>query len=371
MDLIDLALRGGGGDNVTALVIDCAPEPAEESTQQLRQSAAAAWWSRRDKFSREAKALRVHESPICAVLSPDEAVTIVAGNLCEAVYRDLEQAAGLHVWTYAENLASGWLDQGGEYPVLRDLLDRLREAAEAVIADIGRGDSRLAVLLETDLLRALIVAEMAVAGAIGERMRRLEDALATRHTREQTAPAFTDEKTVPFTGVHKVEPPSPLVVACLERSRGACLERLPRSDATPQALACLDAAHRAALELAAEGFDPVPPVRDLFGTRLISESSLRPLIESLDLARTEHLEAVRRQQDDQTIRAAALRRLATVHQGMMTAVALIVAEAAQVVGEDFRAAAVLTSKLRAEVGQHEARLSLLERELADQRREEA
>jgi len=362
-DLIELALRGGGGDNVTALVVDCAPEPAEESTQELRQTAAAAWWSRRDQFRSEARARRVQESPICAVLSPDEAVEIVAGNLCEAIFHDLEQSAGLHVWTFAENLASGWLDQGGAYAHLRDLLDRLRDAALAVIADIGRGEPRLAMALETDLLRALVVAEMAVAGAIGERMRRLEDALASHHTKETTAPTFADEKTVPFTGVHKVEPPSPMVVACLERSRAACLERLPTVDSAPQARHCVDIAHRSALERASSGFDPLPAVRDLFGTRLITEAALRPLIESLDAARSEHLQAVRAQPDEPAIKAAALRRLAAVHQGMMTAIALMVAEAAHAIGEEFRTATVRTARLRAEVGRHEARLSQLEREL--------
>lgn len=363
-DLIELALRGGGGDNVTALVIDCGPEALAESTQELRQNAASTWWGRRDQFSREARARRVHESPICAVLSPDEAIAIVAGNLCEAIYHDLEQAAGLHVWTFAENLASGWLDQGGDYPALRDLLDRLRESALAVIAEIEAVDARLAVALETSVLRALIVSEMAVAGAIGERMRRVEDQLVTQHTRETTAPTFADEKTIPFTGAHRAEPPSPVVVACLERARAAGLAALPDLDSAPQAAACIDAAHRAALHDGAGGEDPISAVRDLFGSRVMSEVALRPLIESLDVARLEHLRAVRDQRDDPAIRAAAVRRLAAVHQAMMGALALVVAESAQAVADQFRIATVRTARLRAEVGRAEARLSRLERELA-------
>ncbi len=362
-DLIELALRGGGGDNVTALVVDCGPEIVAESTQELRQNAATTWWARRDLYRREARARRVHESPICAVLSPDEAIAIVAGNLCEAIYHDLEQAAGLHVWTFAENLASGWLDQGGDYPALRDLLDRLRESALAVITDIAAADARLAVALETSVLRALVVSEMAVAGAIGERMRRVEDQLVTQHTREQTAPTFADEKTIPFTGAHKVEPPSPVVVACLERARAAGLAALPGGDTAPQAAACIDAAHRAALHDGGDQ-DSIATVRDLFGSRVLGENALRPLIESLDVARGEHLRAVRDQRDEPAIRAAALRRLAAIHQAMMGALALVVAESAQAVADQFRIATVRTARLRAEVGRAEARLSRLERELA-------
>jgi serine/threonine protein phosphatase PrpC len=364
-DLIELALRGGGGDNVTALVVDCGPEAVAESTQELRQSAASAWWARRDLFRREARTRRVHESPICAVLSSDEAIAIVAGNLCEALYHDLEQAAGLHVWTYAENLASGWLDQAGDYPALRDLLDRLRESAMAVIVEIAAADARLALALETSILRALIVAEMAVAGAIGERMRRVEELLVTQHTREQTAPTFADEKTIPFTGAHKIEPASPVVVACLERARAAGLAALPGGDSAPQAAACIDAAHRSALHDGAGGeHDPLSAVRDLFGSRVLNEGALRPLLESLDVARMEHLRAVREQRDEPAIRAAALRRLAAIHQRMMGALALVVAESAQAVADQFRIATVRTARLRAEVGRTEARLSRLERELS-------
>ena len=52
------------------------------------------------------------------MLSEEEAITIVAGNLCEAIYRDLEQTTGIHVWTYGGNLTAGWLDQDGDFEVL-------------------------------------------------------------------------------------------------------------------------------------------------------------------------------------------------------------------------------------------------------------
>jgi PPM family protein phosphatase len=362
-ELIDLALRGGGGDNVTALVLELDAEAARDSTGDLRRAAAAAWWLRRELFEAEARRRGVHESPICAVLSPDEAIAIVAGNLCEAVHHDLEQAAGLHVWTYAENLSNGWLDQGGVYAALRDLLDRLREAALAVVADVAGSDERLAVALETGLLRALIVAEMAVAGAIGERMRRLEQVMITADTRQTTAPPFSDEKTVELTGVHKVEPPSPMVVACLERAWEECRAAGLDDAAAPQLAQVLEAAHRAALDTSPEA-DLAPAMRDLFGTRVMGEGALRPLLESLDRGRARHMRAVRGLGEAPSIRVAAMRRLSGVHAGLASALAALVVEAAHEVGERYHRATEATARMRAETARHEARISKLERDLA-------
>ncbi|HKE14898.1 MAG TPA: protein phosphatase 2C domain-containing protein [Kofleriaceae bacterium] len=362
-ELVELALRGGGGDNVTALVLEWGGEPARASTGALRERAAAAWWERRALFAADARRRGVHESPICAVLSPDEAIAIVAGNLCEAIYHDLEQAAGLHVWTYAENLANGWLDQGGACAALRDLLDRLREAALAVVADVAGGDEPAAVALETGLLRALIVAEMAVAGAIGERMRRLEQVLVTAHTRQTTAPPFSDEKTVELSGVHKVEPPSPMVVACLERAWEECRAAGQVDAAAPQLAGVVEAAHRAALETSPQ-LDLAAPVADLFGTRVMGEGALRPLLESLDRGRARHVDAVRGLSEAPSIRAAALRRLAGVHEGLMSALAMLVVDAAQEVSDRYQRATEATARLRADVARHEARITKLERDLA-------
>ncbi|HTE55483.1 MAG TPA: protein phosphatase 2C domain-containing protein [Kofleriaceae bacterium] len=395
-ELVELALRGGGGDNVTAVVIELGLDPARDSTLELRRGAAVAWWSRRERFEAEARERGVHESPICAVLSPDEAVAIVAGNLCEAIYHDLDQAAGLHVWTYAENLANGWLDQGGAYEVLRDLLDRLRAAAIAVVAEVGEGgpaEAELAVALETDLLRALIVAEMAVAGALGERMRKVEQLLVRRDTRATTATPFDEGKTVELSGAYKVEPPSPMVAACLERGWKAARGEAATGEAergaaaavgsaeaagagaidrpsAPQWTEVLDLAHRAALDPSSD-IDLAPAVRLLFGTRVLGEGALRPLLESLDRARTRHLDAVRDLAEAPSIRAAALHRLAGIHEGLMSSLALMVVESTVELTERYQRATTVTARLRAELARHETHISKLEREVADLRAGEA
>jgi serine/threonine protein phosphatase PrpC len=365
-ELVELALRGGGGDNITALVIELGADPARDSTQERRRNAAAAWWARRERFQIEARERGVHESPICAVLSPDEAVAIVGGNLCEAIYHDLDQAAGLHVWTYAENLANGWLDQGGAYAVLRDLLDRLREAALAVVAEVDADDPVLAVALETDLMRALVVAEMAVAGALGERMRRLEEVLVVQHTRETTAPEFVDEKTVELSGAYKVEPPTPMVSACLERGLLSCRGTTAGSgddDGAPQLEQVIEAAHRVALDMSSD-LDLAPAMRELFATRLLGEGALRPLLESLGRGRARHIRAVRDLSEAPSIRAAAVCRLAAIHEGLMGALALLVIESAQEVTERYRRATLVSARMRADLSRQESQISKLERELA-------
>jgi serine/threonine protein phosphatase PrpC len=361
-ELVDLALRGGGGDNVTALVIEYGAELSLDSTRERRRSAATAWWARRELFEIEARRRKVAESPICAVLTPDEAVSIVAGNLAEAVYHDLEQAAGLHVWTYAENLANGWLDQGGAYAALRDLLDRLREAALAVVADVAAGDERQAVALETGLLRALVVAEMAVAGSIGERMRRIEQELVVAQARMTTAPAFGDEKTVELSGPYKVEPPSPMVVACLEQAVAQC-RGVPDDPSAPQAAEVIEAAHRAALD-ASSDLDMGPALRELLGSRVMGEGALRPLLDSLDRGRVRHMRAARELSEAPSIRVAALRRLAAVHEGLMSALALLVVESGQEVSDRYARATAISTRMRADTARQEARITRLERELA-------
>src|SRR6478736_6064883 len=62
-DLIDLALRGGGGDNVSALVIE-APPAAPSSTQVVRTSGALAWWQHRQRFLQVASDRGLTHNPI-------------------------------------------------------------------------------------------------------------------------------------------------------------------------------------------------------------------------------------------------------------------------------------------------------------------
>ena len=90
-DLIEAALRGGGGDNVTAIVVEAGIAAVPRATMVLRTTGAGAWWARRERFLAAAHAGGIHRSPLCSVLGPDEAIAIVAGNFADAIYHDLEK----------------------------------------------------------------------------------------------------------------------------------------------------------------------------------------------------------------------------------------------------------------------------------------
>ncbi|MBA3821494.1 MAG: serine/threonine-protein phosphatase, partial [Deltaproteobacteria bacterium] len=147
-DLIEAALRGGGGDNVTVVVIEAGSAVVPRATQMIRTTGAVSWWARRERFLAGARDAGLAANPICAVLSPTEAVTIVAGNFVEALYHDLEKSTTVNVWTFAENVAHGWLDQGGAWPPLRQLLDILHHACGLVVADVRGDDVHLAMVLD-------------------------------------------------------------------------------------------------------------------------------------------------------------------------------------------------------------------------------
>jgi protein phosphatase len=359
-DLVELALRGGGGDNVSVVVIEAGRAAVPRSTQIIRQSGSVAWWQRRELFLGAARDRGVARSPLCALLQGDEAVDIVAGNLCEAIFHDLEQTSGLNVWTYAENLAAGWLDQDGNWKALRDLLDMLRECAFQVVADVAAAGGEFAVALETAITRAFTVAEMAVGGQLAERVRRRDAELAKEQAARQAERRLTDQPTIPYMNAVKVDPPSPEIAGALERAVAQAQRRLARSAERQIAEECIQRAHRLCLQ----GVNDATLVaRELFGARALEEAGVAPLLEGLDQARIAHLAAVRALPGDQSLCAAALRRVAAAHQKLASGIAHLVVEGGKPISDALQQAAEETAKLRAQLGQGEAKLAKLEREM--------
>ncbi|HEX3765113.1 MAG TPA: PP2C family serine/threonine-protein phosphatase [Kofleriaceae bacterium] len=172
-DLIDLALRGGGGDNVTALVIE-APAAAPSSTQVVRTSGAQAWWQHRQRFLQVAGDRGLPGNPIARGLPPGEALDVIALSLCQAIYHDLEKSTGVNVWTFAQNLAGGWLERGGDWKAVRGMVDILATSARVVVDDIRGADARLGFLIDVAVSRALIVVELALGGLLAERLRQVD-----------------------------------------------------------------------------------------------------------------------------------------------------------------------------------------------------
>jgi len=179
-DLIEIALRGGGGDNVSTLVIE-APGAAPSSTQVVRTSGAVAWWQHRQRFLQVAGDGGLTKNPIVRGLAAQEAIDLVALSLCQAIYHDLEKSTGVNVWTFAQNLAAGWFERGGDWKAVRGLVDILGAAARSVVDDIRARDAKLGFLLDVAVSRALIVVELALGGLLAERLRQIDSDLIELH----------------------------------------------------------------------------------------------------------------------------------------------------------------------------------------------
>jgi serine/threonine protein phosphatase PrpC len=366
-DLIDLALRGGGGDNVTTIIIEAGAQAVPRTTQLLRSSGAIAWWSRRATFLAEARRRGLAQSPICAVLSPDEAIDIVAGNLCEAIFHDLEKSTGVNVWTYAENLAHGWFDQGGAWTPLAALLDLLAASARAVISELTDSDEGLALLVDAAIVRAFITAEMSVGGVLAERLRVVEGKLVAVHTAKHEeadrSARFQASPTIPFGGLRAPtsDPATPELRARLQQLGDAARASVSASRAP--ARQAVDALQRAA-EAPAGGASAAVLARELFGVRPLEESGISPLFDALDVARSAFVSALRRAGGDGKTAVAVMRRLAAAQSELAAAIAGLVVEAAHPATDRLKDAMRETASLRAEVGRNEARLIELEKQLA-------
>ena len=369
-DLIDAALRGGGGDNVTAILIDAGAQLVPRATVVLRTSGAGAWWARRDRMLAAARAHGIHRSPLCAVLAPDDAIALVAGNFADAVYHDLEKATSVNVWSFAENLAVGWLGQGGAWLALRELLDGLGRAADAVIGELRAEDAPLAALVEAALARALVTAETAVGGVLAQRLRTVEaelvrhDAARARQPAEVTA-KFIDHPTVPYMRAvdAPTEAPGPDVQHLLEGARRRALGRPAATSAGALFTRALEHAHRVATA-ASEGGDAGLAARELFDVRSLDEAGVTPLFDALDAARAAHVDAVRAVPGAAGGKVAALRRLAAAYQQLSSTIASLVVEAVAPTAEGLREAAAATASLRAQVTKNERRVADLERKFA-------
>jgi len=142
---------------------------------------------------------------------------------------------------------------------------------------------------------------------------------------------------------------------------------LERESGERQSHDCLVKAHHAAVDYAGE-IDMLTPARELYGSRLLVETGVSPLLDALDQARRYHLGAARVVEADDDVKAAAIRRVAAAHQGLANAVAVVIADACQPITDALKQAADETASLRAQVGRGEAEIAELERKLSQTKR---
>jgi PPM family protein phosphatase len=374
-DLIDLALRGGGGDNVTTIVIE-APQAAPSTTQVVRTTGATAWWQHRQRFLQIARERGITKNPICRGLDPDEALELVGMSLCEAVFHDLEKSTGVNVWTFAQNLAGGWFERGGDWRPLRGLMDILAMSARTVVDEIRDSDGQLGFLLDVAVSRALVVAELALGGLLADRLRQVDSDLIQIHSAMQETldtdldnasldPRFVDQATIPF-----LRPDRPVtspgvsaeLVGAIEKTLTIARGRTsPRAELVRQILSALE---QIAIDGTGNFASAVVAAREIYGVRPVDDGGVMPVFDALDSARVITASSVHQISAPDALRAKVLRAISSAHQRLVGAMTGLVLEAAAPYAERLRDAQAITSELRDRVARAERKRSELERKFA-------
>ena len=378
-DLIDLALRGGGGDNVSTIVIE-APQPAPTSTQVVRTSGATAWWQKRHRFLQVAKERGITKNPICRGLSPEEALDLVGLSLCQAIFHDLEKSTGVNVWTFAQNIAGGWFERGGEWKPLRSLMDILAMSARAVVDDVRVEDNELGFLLDVAVSRALVVAELALGGLLAERLRQVDADLIQIHTALQESlegdtdadrdagdsAGFVEQQTIPF-----MRPDRPVTNPGVSSELMGAIEKtitVARARVSPRAelvKAILVSLEQIATDASGNFSSAVLAARDLYGTRTLDDASVTSMFDALDSARIITASSVHQISVPDGTRAKVLRALSSAHQRLVGAMTGLVLEAVAPYSERLRDAQAVTAELRDKVARAERQRAELERKFAE------
>jgi PPM family protein phosphatase len=397
-DLIELALRGGGGDNVSTIVIE-APAAPPSSTQVVRTSGALAWWQRRQRFLLAASDAGLARNPIVRGLPPHEALELVALSLYQAIYHDLEKSTGVNVWTFAQTLASGWFERGGDWKAVRGLVDILGASARAVVDDIRAGDARLGFLLDVAVSRALIVVELALGGLLAERLRQIDADLIELHSatldtvehttqeslafsdlvevrpgdevragddvRPRASERFIDRPTIPF-----LRPDRPItssgesaeVLNAISKTITLARGRLsPRAELVAQILVALETV---ANDSGGNFATAVLSARELYGVRAVDNAGVMPLFDAFDKARILTASCVQQLRAPLPIRMRVLRALSTAHQRLVGATTGLVLEAVGPFSDRLREVQAVTGELRDAVAKVERKRADLERRFA-------
>jgi protein phosphatase len=388
-DLIDLAMRGGGGDNVSTIVIEV-PAPAPTSGEVVRTAGAMQWWGQRARFLAAAKERGLARNPMVRGLPPDEALELVALSLCQAIYHDLEKATGVNVWTFAQNLAGGWFERGGEFGPVRAMVDILGASARIVLDELREREPAVGFLVDVAVSRALVVAELALGGLLAERLRQVDEHLIELHRTlpvadpsGMTAPVsatavrtdeiplgdsgerFIDRPTIPFLRPER-SVTNPGVSAELLGAIGKVItiaraRTAPRQELQKQVLAALETI---ATDSAGSFGAAVIAARDLYGVRSVDEQGVMPLFDALDHARILVAAGVQQVQLTPVVRTRSMRALSYAHQRLVSACTGLVLEAVAPYGERLGEVQKVTGEMRAQVEKAERRRADLEHKFA-------
>jgi protein phosphatase len=379
-DLIDLALRGGGGDNVSVIVIE-APQAAPSTTTLVRTSGATAWWQHRDRFLEVARDAGLTHNPICRGLTPNEALELVALSLCEAIFHDLEKSTGVNVWTFAQNIAGGWFERQGDWSAMRALVDILAMAARAVVDDIRLEDAQLGFLLDVAVSRALVVAELALGGLLAERLRGVDADLISLHAAmqdtidteqadalpppEETSSKWVEQPTIPFLHPDRPVTNSGISAELLDAiQKTLTIARARTAQRAETARNILVALEMVATDTSGNFGAAVEAARELYGVRSIDEAGLTPLYDALDQVRIIVGSAVHQISAPDLVRSKVLAAISTAHQRLVGALTGLVIEAVAPISDRMRELRQQTIDLRDQVARAEHKRAELESRFA-------
>ncbi len=361
-DLVELAKRGGGGDNVSIVIIDVGRHSesinGSSDTESLGRDGAQAWWKRRKLFLKVCSEMGLAESSIAAGLDKNEAISLLAGSYCEAVYHDLNNTSGVHVWTFADSLVTAWLGKSSSYPPLRELFDTLRAASLAVCEDLSQEDQDFGVCLEIAVLRSLVVGEMVIGSQMSTRIQKLSaEIAATAPVTELPDATFSGNPTIPFGDFEaRSEPLSDDVALALKTSLSETQAAL-NLDHNPYLAVVLSATNESALDHNGKQ-EMSGTARELYGNHLLGESELNTIVAALDKARVAQLSEIRRNQTvDSGAQSTAFYLLSSAHQILFHALAMIVIEAGKPTSDHLQELLQETETLRLRVSRNQENLA--------------
>ncbi|MEZ4368783.1 MAG: protein phosphatase 2C domain-containing protein [Kofleriaceae bacterium] len=367
-ELVELALRGGGGDNVSMVVLDAAGA-APSATHVMRTTGADAWRQHRPRLIAAVRRRELMTSPVVAQLGPAAALELLGADLADAVFHDLERSTAVNAWTFAHGLAEGWLGavpgDVERWPPLRALLDGLVACADEVVAAVKVDQPRIGRMLEAAVGRVFNVVELAVATVLAEQVRALDGELiglqAAAAGREDTTTGFSDSATVPFVRPSRAATTDGGGPALHGALRGAArLARDAVGDEDAGLVATLLAIEGVAVadDLAAAA---AASAHELFGVRTVDEAGMAPLFDAADRARAALVAAVAELGVGAAVRAATARRLGLAQERIGAAVAALVIEAAEPASARLRETQAATRALRERLAEGDRQLARLER----------
>jgi hypothetical protein len=278
------------------------------------------------------------------------------------------------VWTFAQNLAGGWFERGGDWKPLRSLMDILAMSARAVVDDVRAEDNELGFLLDVAVSRALVVAELALGGLLAERLRQVDADLIELHSQiqETTEPDpnagehFIEQQTIPFLRHDRpVTNPgaSSELLSAIEKTITVARARVsPRAELVKGILSALE---QIATDSSGNFSTAVLAARDLYSARTVDDSTIMPLFDALDSARIITASSVHQISVPDALRAKVLRAVSSAHQRLVGAMTGLVLEAVAPHSERLREAQAVTAQLRDKVARAESKRAELERKFAE------